>query len=140
MTRSWLIPPPSRHLRLYCACPGCTPATSLVTTLLRKASASRPSTLSRPICDTSKRPATLRTARCSSRIEVYCCGISQPPKSTMRPPRATCRSYSGVCESALAVKCVEIFECFRIDGVGFDEGQQLFVVAAARVGYDLVDV
>src|SRR5665213_2089389 len=30
-------------------------------------------------------PARFRTAKCASRIEVYCCGSSQPPKSTMRP-------------------------------------------------------
>ena len=37
-------------------------------------------------------PAAERTAWCSSTIEWYCTGMSQPAKSTMRAPCATCQS------------------------------------------------
>src|SRR5216683_2672678 len=94
-----------------------------------------PATRNRPMCDTSNSPATLRTAKCSSRMDVYCCGMSHPPKSTMRPPSATCRSYSGVRRGSLAVKRV-----VDVDGVGVDELQELLVVAAPRIGHDLRDV
>src|SRR5258708_9616438 len=94
-----------------------------------------PATRNRPMCDTSNSPATARTAKCSSRMDVYCCGMSHPPKSTMRPPSATCRSYSGVRRGALGVKRV-----VDVDGVGVDELEQLLVVAAPRLGDDLCDV
>ncbi len=44
------------------------------------------------MCETSKTPAEERTALCSSTIDVYCTGISQPAKGTMRAPSAACRS------------------------------------------------
>src|ERR1700674_3204121 len=86
----------------------------------------------------SKRPATFRTARCSSRIDVYCCGSSHPPKSTMRPPRATWRSYRGVRLAALTVKLSGlVFVDVEFDCLGIDEGEQLFVMPAPRVGDNL---
>ena len=36
------------------------------------------------MCETSKSPAAVRTARCSSTMPLYCTGISQPAKGTMR--------------------------------------------------------
>ncbi len=46
--------------------------------------------------ETSKTPALVRTARCSSMIELYWTGISQPANGTSRAPAATWRSCSGV--------------------------------------------
>src|SRR5688500_815207 len=48
------------------------------------------------MCDRSNSPAADRTARCSSMIPLYCTGISQPPNSMIRAPRAVWRSLSGV--------------------------------------------
>ena len=48
------------------------------------------------MCDTSKIPTPDRTARASARIDVYCSGISHPPKGTIRPPAAWCSAFSGV--------------------------------------------
>src|SRR5207302_1939778 len=91
-----MIPPASLQSRLYCAWPWTSGPRSLVTRCCRKSRLDPPAMRNRPMCETSNRPATLRTAKCSSRIEVYCCGISQQPKSTIRPPRATCLSCRGV--------------------------------------------
>src|ERR1700686_3616295 len=85
------------------------------------------------MCEMSKRPAALRTAKCSSRIDVYCCGSSHPPKSTMRPPSATWRSYRGVRCGGLAAK-FNAPVVIEVDRCRIDELEQLFVVAAARVG------
>src|SRR5438874_875220 len=38
------------------------------------------------MCETSNTPAARRTAWCSPICELYCTGMSQPPKSTMRAP------------------------------------------------------
>ena len=60
------------------------------------------------MCEMSNSPAAVRTARCSSMMPVYCTGMSQPPNGTMRAPRATCQSYSGVRRfSLMAVVCKE---------------------------------
>src|SRR5450432_4144992 len=48
------------------------------------------------MCETSKRPAAVRTARCSSTMPLYWTGISQPAKGTRRPPSLLCSSYSDV--------------------------------------------
>ena len=48
------------------------------------------------MCDRSNRPTRSRTARCSSMIEPYCTGISQPPNSIRRAPSSRWRSVSGV--------------------------------------------
>ncbi len=45
---------------------------------------------------TSKMPAAVRTAACSSMMVVYCTGMSQPPKSTMRAPWLACQSCNTV--------------------------------------------
>src|SRR5262245_47477798 len=58
--------------------------------------ASGPSTYSSPMCDRSNRPARSRTVRCSSMIEPYWTGISQPPNSMSRAPSARWTSASGV--------------------------------------------
>src|SRR5215813_6227157 len=34
--------------------------------------------------------------------ELYCTGMSQPPKSTMRAPSSWCSLYSGVCRATVA--------------------------------------
>src|SRR5277367_4716631 len=44
----------------------------------------------------SKTPAASRTALCSSEMLVYCTGICQPPKSTMRAPSLRCASNRAV--------------------------------------------
>src|SRR6266516_2136241 len=123
------MPPSSLSSRLYCAWPRPSCDRSLVTRCWRNSSES-PATRNLPMWDTSNSPATWRTAKCSSRIEVYCCGISQPPKSTIRPPRATCLSYRGVrFVSLLAVDGV-----VEVDRVRIDERQQFLVVASSGVG------
>src|SRR5690242_134229 len=74
---------------------------------LTKAIASGPRTSISPMCETSKRPAWVRVRRCSSMVPAgYWTGISQPPKSIMRPPDWRCALLSGVCFScgAVAVK------------------------------------
>ncbi len=51
----------------------------------------------RPMCETSNRPAPPRVARCSAMIPVgYWTGMSQPPKSTILAPAATCWAWNGV--------------------------------------------
>src|SRR5438067_3368965 len=141
MTRSSTTPPYSRHMRLYCAWPGWTLDTSFVSTDCRNCSASAPWTSRRPMCEMSNSPATLRTARCSSRIDVYCCGSSQPPKSTIRPPSATWRSYSGVRLDKLIVRgVVDVDLVEEVDFLRVDEREQLVVVPLAGVGHDLRDI
>src|SRR2546429_9972484 len=49
------------------------------------------------MCETSNTPAARRTAWCSPICELYCTGMSQPPKSTMRAPSSWCSLKSGVC-------------------------------------------
>ena len=44
------------------------------------------------MCETSKTPASVRTALCSASTPSYCTGISQPANGTMRPPASTCFS------------------------------------------------
>src|SRR4030081_955591 len=54
------------------------------------------------MCERSKTPQAVRTARCSARIPAgYCTGISQPAKSTMRAPRRRWTAFNGVCNSAV---------------------------------------
>src|SRR5436190_8656780 len=52
---------------------------------------------------TSKRPAEVRTAWCSSIMPEYWTGISQPPKSTILAHRARWTEFSGVVRSEGAV-------------------------------------
>ncbi len=58
------------------------------------------------MCETSKSVAAVRVAVCSAMIDVYCTGIDQPAKSTMRPPWATCQSKSGVFAREVVVTVV----------------------------------
>src|SRR4029077_19532008 len=82
------------------------------------------------MCEMSNRPATLRTAKCSSRIDVYCCGSSQPPKSTMRPPSAAWRLERGVLRGALGVKFgALVVIVVEVDRFRVDQGEHLFVIA-----------
>ena len=60
------------------------------------ASASAPATSISPMWLTSNSPARVRTAMCSSTMPEYSTGMSQPPNSTIRAPRARCRAWSGV--------------------------------------------
>ena len=53
------------------------------------------------MCETSKTPQSVRTARCSGITPSYWTGISQPANGTIRAPAATCRSWSGVCSERL---------------------------------------
>src|SRR5579872_1754757 len=45
---------------------------------------------------TSNAPAACRTASCSSLMDEYCSGISQPLKGTSRAPAPACAAWSGV--------------------------------------------
>ena len=54
------------------------------------ASAPAPSRVICAMCETSNRPQLWRVAICSALMpEVYCNGMSQPAKATMRPPLST---------------------------------------------------
>ncbi len=46
--------------------------------------------------ETSNKPAPERVARCSSEMDEYQMGNSNPWKSTMRPSKARCSAYNGV--------------------------------------------
>src|SRR5690242_1791994 len=48
------------------------------------------------MCETSNRPAAVRTAWCSSTMPVYCTGMSHPVNGTIRAPAFTCRSWRDV--------------------------------------------
>src|SRR5438128_2407482 len=54
---------------------------------------------------TSKRPARVRTAMCSSVTLLYSSGMSQPANGTILAPDARCRTLRGVFLSAAAVGC-----------------------------------
>src|SRR5690348_13262307 len=96
MIRSSRTPPSGAQIIEYWARP-VVKASGFETTAPASASpAVAPSTMSSPMCERSNRPTRSRTARCSSRIEVYCTGIRQPAKSIMRAPRASWRLASGV--------------------------------------------
>jgi hypothetical protein len=55
------------------------------------------------MCETSKRPAPVRTATCSSRMPRYCTGMSHPAKGTSLARRAAWRPCSGVCRRVSVV-------------------------------------
>ncbi len=90
------MPPSSPHSTLYWAPPTSILETSLDSSRCSSASASGPLVWISPMCETSKIPQALRTARCSWRTPSYCTGISQPAKSTSFAPAWTWRSNSGV--------------------------------------------
>ncbi len=95
------MPPRSFVSSVYWASPCESRSRSFESTPCRKAWASSPATCSCPMCETSNRPAAVRTARTSSITPAYCTGISQPAKGTRRPPDSAWRAYSGVrCSSS----------------------------------------
>ena len=73
---------------------------SLLVRCWMAASAWLPAISTSPMWLTSKRPARVRTATCSSVTPVYSTGISQPAKGTRRAPAAACTPCSGVFLSA----------------------------------------
>src|SRR5512140_3355620 len=93
---SSITPPFSLQSALYCACPSLHLERSLVTTPCAASSARGPSSVTSPMCETSKMPTSERTAACSSRTPLYCTGMSKPATSTMRAPASRCASYRGV--------------------------------------------
>src|SRR6202165_1998746 len=136
MTRSSRIPPSSRQSSVYWERPGATCVTSFVSTPWRNSAAPLPRTSRRPMWLAPHPPAPFGTARFPSRIGESCWGSSQPPKSTIRPPSATCSAYSAVrsvaAKLALAQQVGDLF--------GLDVEQQLLVVAAAGIHDDRADV
>src|SRR4051794_19518820 len=98
-----MIPPSSFVSSVYCASPTESLSRSLERVPCRSSSARGPSTSSSPMCETSKTPASVRTARCSGITPAYCTGMSQPANGTIRAPSSTCRSWSGVCRSVSGI-------------------------------------
>ena len=94
--RSSTIPPDSFGSSVYCAPPPSIRSRSFESAACRNACAPSPPTISWPMCETSKIPAAVRTARTSSITPAYWTGISNPANGTIRPPRARWRSKSGV--------------------------------------------
>src|SRR5215471_1049698 len=90
------MPPRSSQRSVYWTCPTSSPATSLVVTVCRAATAAGPSISNSPMWLTSKRPTVDRTFRCSSMMPTYWTGMSQPPNATMRAPSLRCAAWSGV--------------------------------------------
>src|SRR3954471_24941110 len=99
----------------YCACPAASREASFVVMCWTAFNASAPAISISPMCDTSNRPARVRTAMCSSTMPLYSTGMSQPPNSTMRAPSARCRACSGVFLRVSEAGCV----------IGSDAGQPL---------------
>src|SRR5260370_743767 len=117
---SSITPPLSLQSALYCAWPWLHLERSLVTSRCAASSARGPSTVTSPMCETSKMPTRSRTAACSSSTPLYCTGISQPANSTIRAPAARCASYSGVRSSMRGRRysafCSRLQACFRLRG------------------------
>ena len=90
------MPPSGRHSTLYWAPPSAILETSLESRRCSSLRASGPLVWISPMCETSKIPHALRTARCSCLTPSYCTGISQPAKSTIFAPAWTWRSNRGV--------------------------------------------
>src|SRR5260221_3949021 len=88
------------------------------------------------MCLRSKTPAPVCTVGSWSGNDEYGGGRAQPPKSTIRPPRATCSAWRAVrsvaAKLALAQQVGDLF--------GLDVEQQLLVVPAAGVDDDGADV
>src|ERR671923_1818403 len=117
--RSSMIPPSSWHSIEYCAWPTSSAPGSLTSAYRRNATASPPWTPTSPMCERPKRPTAFRTVRCSSMIEVYWTGISNPANGTRRAPALTWASWSGVRSSAACVTCPSVrFRCGSRRGLG----------------------
>src|SRR5512136_2257281 len=102
-TKSSRIPPSSKHKRQICAEPISSLVGGLVSSLSREPPAFLPVIQTLPMSETSKIPAPERTALCSSRIEVYQTGNSQPAKSIILAPSSRCTSLRGVFFSSLII-------------------------------------
>src|SRR5204863_10089613 len=76
----------------------------------------------------SNSPHALRTALCSATIEEYCTGMSQPAKSTIRPPWATCQSWQGVFNMVQGSR-------FKVQGLGFQVSSFRFQVTESAVHF-----
>src|SRR5260370_14344837 len=112
--------------------PGLRRATSRLTTRWARLSSL---TRSSPMCERSNRPTASRTARCSSRMLLYCNGITQPPKLVIWAPSWTCSSWSGV-RSAVTTKRYASTACLFLLVVNIVEVveiiEQLLVMGGAR--------
>ena len=117
-----MIPPSGAQIIEYWARPTARLGGSVTSAAARAAPASGPSTNSSPMCDRSNRPARSRTARCSSRIEPYWTGISQPLNSISRAPSARC----AIGERGQVDR--------RVDRVGHEAPRRRPVDAGCRAG------
>src|SRR5438552_6101340 len=91
-----MIPPELFVISVYWAWPSTSRPRSFESKDCRSSLARGPSTSSSPMCETSKTPASVRTAMCSGITPSYCTGISHPANGTIRAPSATWRSKRGV--------------------------------------------
>ena len=98
---------------VYCARPGSMRFRSLVNAHCRAANAPGPSTRTEPRCETSKTTPDSRQARCSSITPEYWIGISQPPNSAIRAPRARWTVSSGLIRR---VSVIRVFLRLRLVG------------------------
>ena len=96
-----MIPPRSFVRSVYCASPGSSFATSFESIAWSSSSARGPSTSSSPMCETSKTPASVRTARCSAITPSYWTGISQPANGTSRAPGVDVLLDGAACAGAV---------------------------------------
>ena len=94
--RSSMIPPSGAQIIEYWARPMARLAGSDTSAAASASPASGPTTYSSPMCDRSNSPTRWRTVRCSSMIELYWTGISQPPNSISRAPSSRWVSVRGV--------------------------------------------
>ena len=93
--RSSMIPPSGAQIIEYWARPMARLAGSDTRAAASASPASWPTTYSSPMCDRSNSPTACRTVRCSSMIELYWTGMSQPPNSISRAPSSRWVSVSG---------------------------------------------
>src|SRR5215211_3776844 len=91
-----MTPPSGLQRTAYWAPRSAIFVTSFDSSSWRNSSARSPRVSTSPMCETSNRPAPVRTATCSWRMPSYCTGISQPANGTSFAPAAAWRSYSGV--------------------------------------------
>ena len=94
------MPPRSFVSSVYCASPSASSREVVREEALQELELLGPSTWIWPMCETSKTPRSRRTARCSGITPSYWTGMSQPANGTIRAPRATWRSCSGVLRRA----------------------------------------
>src|SRR5713226_7489928 len=129
------MPPCGLHSSAYRARLGLRVATSLVSRRSTVGRASGPATWISPMWERSKRPAAVRTAWCSSRMDEYCNGIAQPPKFVICAPSRWCSSRSGV-RSTVATGWVTQLVYVRLVAIRLVENlqvrQQVLVMELAR--------